>query len=76
MSPLRFFRGVAATGVLKVAVNDNDRERRAHFAYEGKLRGSESDMTVSSRLRAGLSGEELGNAIGDELPAVDRSHQP
>jgi hypothetical protein len=45
------------------------------FAYEGKLSGSESDMTVSSRLRAGLSGEELGNAIGDELPAVDRSHQ-
>ena len=75
MSPLRFLRGLAATGVLKIAVNAGSKKRWADIAYEGKLRGSESDMTVSSRLRAGLSGEELGNAIGDELPAVDRLHQ-
>ena len=72
--PLQFSRGVPAIGVLKVAVNDSDKKRSAHFAYEGKLRGSESDVIVSSRLRVSLSGEELGHAIGNELSAVDWSH--
>jgi hypothetical protein len=43
--------------------------------YDGKSRGSEStgpsEAGNSTRLRGVFTGEELGNAIGDELPAIN-----
>lgn len=43
---------------------------KLQWAHEGKSSGSESGGLsdgMSTRLR-GVAGEELGNAIGDELP--------
>jgi hypothetical protein len=75
ISPRRFFGVLAATGDLGLPIRCRGNYGLGQSTYDGKSRGSESDGAsegISTRLPGVFVGEELGNAIGDELPAMEK----
>lgn len=74
MSPRRFFGVFVTNGLLRDSIRFRSMLMMCD-TYDGKSRGSEStgpsEAGNSTRLRGVFTGEELGNAIGDELPAIN-----
>lgn len=78
MSPRRFLGVLETAGLLhrvKADVSSLCVKALVYFTHEGKSSGSESrgpSEGNSTRLRGVFAGDELGKAIGDELPAVKK----